>query len=116
MTDLDEFKRDRPCNRRRLLRYGALALPFILVGIPARAVARVGSVEDVKGEAFAELDAVRRTLDQAAPVFLADEVVTGVASRLGMRLGRGTTIRLCQQAPREIDGFCFHAGGEMTLR
>jgi FecR protein. len=88
MTDLDEFKRDRPCNRRWLLRHGALALPFILVGIPARAVERVGSVEDVKGEAFAELDAVRRTLDRAAPVFLADEVVTGAASRLGMRLGR----------------------------
>jgi hypothetical protein len=70
MTDLGEIKRDRPCNRRWLLRHGALALPFILVGIPARAVERVGSVEDVKGEAFAELDAARRTLDRAAPVFL----------------------------------------------
>ena len=116
MTDLDEFKRDRPCNRRWLLRYGAQALPFILVGIPARAVERVGSVEDVKGEAFAELDAVRRTLDQAAPVFLADEVVTGVASRLGMRLGRGTTIRLGEQARLKIDRFVVDAGGEMTLR
>jgi ferric-dicitrate binding protein FerR (iron transport regulator) len=116
MTDLDEFKRDRPCNRRWLLRYGAQALPFILVGIPARAVERVGSVEDIKGEAFAELDAVRRTLDQAAPVFLADEVVTGVASRLGMRLGRGTTIRLGEQARLKIDRFVVDAGGEMTLR
>src|SRR3981189_951541 len=98
MTDL-EIKRDRPCNRRWLLRHAALALPFILVGIPARpadrvraggGVARVGSVEDSKGEAFAELDAVRRALDRAAPVFLGDEVVTGVASRLGMRLRRAT--------------------------
>jgi len=38
-----------------------------------RAVERVGSVEDSKGEAFAELDAVRRALDRAAPVFLGDE-------------------------------------------
>jgi hypothetical protein len=83
MTDLCEIKRDRPCNRRWLLRHGALALPFILVSIPARAVERVGSVEDVKGEAFAELDAVRRALDRAAPVFLGDEVVTGVAATYG---------------------------------
>jgi hypothetical protein len=115
MTDLGEIKRDRPCNRRWLLRHGALALPFILVGIPARAVERVGSV-DVKGEAFAELEAARRTLDRAAPVFLGDEVVTGVASRLGMRLGRDTTIRLGEQARLKIDRFLVDAGGEMTLR
>jgi len=111
MTDLGEIKRDRPCNRRWLLRHGALALPFILVGIPARAVERVGSVEDVKGEAFAELEAVRRTLDRAAPIFLADQVVTGVASRLGMRLGRDTTIRLGEQARLKIDRFLVDAGG-----
>src|SRR5580704_16287229 len=117
MTDLGEIKRDRPCNRRWLLRHGALALPFILFGgIPAHAVERVGSVEDVKGEAFAELDAVRRTLDRAAAVFLGDEVVTGVASRLGMRLGRDTTIRLGEQARLKIDRFLVDAGGEMTLR
>jgi hypothetical protein len=116
MTDLGEIKRDRPCNRRWLLRHGALALPFILVGKPARAVERVGSVEDVKGEAFAEVDAVRRTLERAAPVFLGDEVVTGVASRLGIRLGRDTTIRLGEQARLKIDRFLVDIGGEMTLR
>ena len=115
MTDLDEIKRDRPCNRRWLLSHGALALPFILVSIPARAVERVGSVEDVKGEAFAEVDGGRRTLDRAAPVFLGDEVVTGVASRLEMRLGRDTTIRLGEQARLKIDRFLVGAGGEMTL-
>src|SRR5260221_8542419 len=116
MTDLGENKPDRPCNRRWLLRHGALALPFILVGIPARAVERVGSVEDVKGEAFAELEAVRRTLDRAAPVFLGDEVLTGVASPLGMRLGRDTTIKLGEQARLKIDRFLVDAGGGMTLR
>src|SRR5450631_362016 len=116
MTDLGEIKRDLACNRRWLLRHGALALPFILAGIPARAADRVGSVEEVKGEAFAELDAVRRTLDRAAPVFLGDEVVTGVASRLGMRLGRDTTIRLGEHARLKIDRFLADAGGEMTLR
>jgi ferric-dicitrate binding protein FerR (iron transport regulator) len=116
MTDLGEIRCDRTCNRRWLLRHGALALPFILAFSPARAVERVGSVEDVKGEAFAELEAVRRTLDQAASVFLGDEVVTGIASRLGMRLGRDTTIRLGEQARLKIDRFLVAAGGEMTLR
>jgi ferric-dicitrate binding protein FerR (iron transport regulator) len=115
MTDLGEIKRDRLCNRRWLLRHGALSLSFILAGIPAHAVERVGSVEDVKGEAFAELDSVRRALDRAAPVFLGDEVATGVTARLGMRLGRDTTIRLGEQARLKIERFLVDAGGEMTL-
>ena len=116
MTDLGEIKRDLAFNRRWLLCHGVLALPFILAGTPARAADRVGSVEEVKGETFAELDGGRRTLDRAAPVFLGDEVVTGVASKLGMRLGRDTTIRLGEQARLKIDRFLVDAGGEMTLR
>lgn len=116
MTGLGEIKRDRSCNRRWLLRHGALALSFILALRPARAVERVGSVEDVTGEAFAELESVRRMLNRAAPVFLSEEVVTGVASRLGMRLGRDTTVRLGEQARLKIDRFLVDAGGEMTLR
>jgi len=116
MTGLGEIKRDRSCNRRWLLRHGAVALPFIFVLRPARAVERVGSVEDVTGEAFAELEQVRRTLDRAAPVFLSEEVVTGVASRLGIRLGRDTTVRIGEQARLKIDRFLVDAGGEMTLR
>ena len=116
MTDLGEIKRDRPCDRRWLLRHGAMALPFILAGIPARAAERVGSVEDITGEAFAEIHTVRRTLDRAAPVFLGDDVVTGIASRLGMRLGRDARIRLGEQARLKIDRFLVDASGEMTLR
>jgi len=116
MTGLGEIKRDRSCNRRWLLRHGALALSFILALGPARAVERVGSVEDVTGEAFAELESVRRMLNRAAPVFLSEEVVTGVASRLGMRLGRDTTVRLGEQARLKIDRFLVDVGGEMTLR
>jgi hypothetical protein len=116
MTDLEEIKRDRSCSRRWLLRSGALALPYLLSGMPALAAEQVGSVEDVKGEAFAELGAVRRPLDRTGPIFLGDEVGTGVASRLGMRLGRSTTIRLGEQARLKIDRFLVDAGGEMTLR
>jgi ferric-dicitrate binding protein FerR (iron transport regulator) len=93
-----------------------LALPFILALRPAGAAERVGSVEDVAGEAFAELEQVRRTLDRAAPVYLSEEVMTGAASRLGMRLGRNTSVRLGEQARLKIDRFLVDAGGEMTLR
>src|SRR5215468_11921769 len=116
MTDIGEIKRDRSYNRRWLLRHGAPALPFILADISARAAEWVGSIEDVKGEAYAELDAARRALYQAAPVFLGDEVATGIASRLGMRLGRDTIVRLGEQARLKIDRFLVDAGGDMTLR
>ena len=116
MTGLGKIKRGRSCNRRWLLRHGALTLPLILALRPARAVERVGSVEDVTGEAFAELESVRHTLDRAAPIFLNEEVVTGVASRLAMRLGRNTTVRLGEQARLKIDRFLVDAGGEITLR
>jgi ferric-dicitrate binding protein FerR (iron transport regulator) len=116
MTRLGEINRGRSRNRRWLLRQGALALPFIFTLRPARAVERVGSVEGVTGEAFAELESVRRTLDRAAPVFLSEEVVTGVASRLEMRLGRDTTVRLGEQSRLKIERFLVDAGGEMTLR
>ena len=116
MTGFGEIKRDRSCNRRWFLRYGTLALPYILIFRPAHAVERVGSVEDITGVAFAELASVRRMLYQAAPVFLSEEVATGVASRLGVRLGRNTTVRLGEQARLKIDRFLVDAGGEMTLR
>ena len=115
MTGLGNIKRNRSCNRRWLLRHTALALPFVLAFGPARAVEQVGSVEDVTGEAFGEIESARRALDRAAPVFLTEEVETGAASRLGMRLGRNTTVRLGAQARLKIDRFLVDAGGEMTL-
>jgi ferric-dicitrate binding protein FerR (iron transport regulator) len=112
MTTSGEHSR----NRRWLLRHGALALPLALALRPAGAVEPVGAVEEVTGEAFGEIESARRTLDRAAPVFLSEEVVTGLASRLAMRLGRDTTVKLGEQARLKIDRFLVNAGGEMTLR
>src|SRR5215469_15767204 len=116
MNGPGEAKRVRSFDRPWLLRHGGLAVPFILALRPAWAVERVGLVEDVTGQACGELDSVSRTLDKTAPVFLSEEVVTGAASRLGMRLGRNTTVRLGEQARLKIDRFLVDAGGEMTLR
>jgi FecR protein len=77
---------------------------------------RAGSVEDIKGEAFAEAASERRRLAHAAPIFIADQVGTGSESRLGMRLGRDTTVRLGELARVKIDRFLVNAGGEITLQ
>jgi ferric-dicitrate binding protein FerR (iron transport regulator) len=116
MTTFSEIKGDHSRNRRWLLRHGALALPLALALRPVRAAESVGSVEEVTGEAFGELESAHRTLDRAAPIFLNEEVVTGLASRLAMRLGRDTTVKLGEQARLKIDRFLVNAGGEMTLQ
>jgi FecR protein len=115
-TDLREIERRRFGDRRWFLRHGVLALPLVLAVRPALAAEPAGSVEDVSGEAFAEAHAVRRLLERLAPVFLGDQVGTGAASRLGMRLGRDTTLRLGENARLRIDRFLLDAGGEVTLR
>src|SRR5579863_8204817 len=102
-------------DRRRLLRQAAWAASAMLPAPWANAAEPAGMVEDVRGEAFAEADSVRRMLAQAAPLFLNDEVGTGHDSRLGMRLGRDTILRLGQEARVKIDRFLVDAGGEITL-
>jgi len=77
---------------------------------------RAGSVEDIKGEAFAEAASERRRLAHAAPIFIADQVGTESESRLGMRLGRDTTVRLGELARVKIDRFLVNAGGVITLQ
>src|SRR5262245_64069726 len=113
--DSGKIKRNGLCDRRWFLRHGGVAVPLIFVALRAQGAERAGTVEDVKGEAFAEAAAVRRALDRAAPLFLGDTVGTGVESRLGMRLGRDTTIRLGEKARLKIDRFLVNAGGDVTV-
>src|SRR5262245_38786940 len=77
---------------------------------------QVGSVSDIEGEAFAEARAERRALYQASPCFINDVVATSRNSRLTLRLGRDTTLRLGQEARLTIDRYLVDAGGEITLQ
>jgi ferric-dicitrate binding protein FerR (iron transport regulator) len=97
----------------RLLGFGLVALSVTPRKSWAREVA--GSVEEIKGEAFAEAQNERRKLENAAPLFIADEVSTGAASRLALHLGKDTTVRLGELAHLIIDRFIENAGGELTL-
>jgi ferric-dicitrate binding protein FerR (iron transport regulator) len=76
---------------------------------------RAGAVETVKGEAFAQTDAARRALQAAAPLFVRDKIATGAESRLAMRLGRDTLLRLGERASITLDKFLIEAGGEISL-
>jgi ferric-dicitrate binding protein FerR (iron transport regulator) len=102
-------------SRRSILRL--TAVPFLLMIDPesVRGQVKAGTVEDVKGEAFVEKGSTRRALDRAAPIFINDTVVTAAASRLSMRLGSDTSLKLGERARLVIDRYLIKAGGEITL-
>ena len=103
-------------DRRWLLRTAVAAAIIVPRTAYAETAESVGSVEEVKGEAFAEAKAERRLLDRAAPLFINDLVGTGPDSRLTLQLGKDTTLRLGAQARLTIDRLLVNAGGEITLQ
>jgi hypothetical protein len=82
----------------------------------ASAAAEAGSVETVTGEAFAESAKLRRELAMQAPVFMGDLVGTGPQSRVGLRLGRATILKLGAEARVRLDRFIANAGGVLELQ
>jgi hypothetical protein len=102
-------------NRRSVLRLAVLPIALALArGAQAEDHQKAGAVEEVKGEAFAEKGSQRRVLEQATPLFIRDMVGTGAASRLTMRLGRDTTLKLGERARIVIDRYLVDAG-EISL-
>ena len=105
----------RLLDRRLLL--GAIGMAML---VPDAAYAQrgepVGSVEDLKGEAFAEARAQRRALERAAPLFINDLVGTGSDSRLPCSSARIRRFGSAREARLTIDRFLVNAGGEITLR
>ncbi len=90
----------------------ALASPSI-----ARASSiNAGHVNDLLGDARAELLAARRQLAQGEIVFIGDTIFTGLASRIGLKIGEATQIRLGPEARLKIDKFIANAGGTLTLQ
>jgi hypothetical protein len=103
-------------DRRGLLSVaiGAI-LPALKIGASS-AAEEVGSVQEVKGEAFAEADGRRRNLDRSAPLFLKDTVGTGPEARLVLHLGSATTLQLGASARLTIDRFLLNVGGNISLQ
>ena len=108
--------RGRRITRRVCLAAAVLApLNLVIRQAGAQSTQRAGAVETVKGEAFAQTDAARRALEATGPLFVRDKVGTGADSRLAMRLGRDTLLRLGERASITLDRFLIEAGGEITL-
>ena len=105
-------RRPIPILTRRaiLLAAGTAVLPTSVPGDPAPA----GVVERVRGEGYVE-GAERRTLAATAPVFVGDLVCTGRESRMDLKLGTQTLIKLGADARLKIDRFLVNAGGELVL-
>jgi len=116
MTDRYEPTSAPPLDRRTILRAAvggaAILLPRCM---PARAAAAVGTVEEVKGDAYKEIGSEHRRLDRAAPLFINDLVGTGAGSRAALHLGRDTIVYMGEEARLTIDRYIVEAGGEITL-
>jgi FecR-like protein len=89
---------------------------WAITGVPkAGAADSAGQVEDLKGNAFADSSQQHRALDRASPIYVGDRVSTGASSRLTMRLGTDTTIKLGENTQLVIDKFLPESGGEISL-
>jgi ferric-dicitrate binding protein FerR (iron transport regulator) len=74
-----------------------------------------GKVDEAIGLVTAEGRDSPRPLSPQATVFVGDTVATGNASKLGMKLGRETELRLGELARIKIDRYLVNAGGAIQL-
>ena len=100
-------------TRRRALLIGA-ALTLAGGSLEAEE-SLAGTIEALRGDAFAEGPKPRRTLQPKAQVFIGDMVETAVNSALTMHLGKATFVKLGALAKFRIDNFVVDAGGTFDL-
>jgi hypothetical protein len=103
----------RPLSRRRVLVIGAAAA--LAGGSAAAEEPPAGTVQALRGDAFAEGPKPRRALQPLAAVFVGDVIETAVNSALTMRLGKATVVKLGALAKFRIDNFVVDAGGTFDL-
>lgn len=103
-------------GRRGFARLALGAAASLLTLPEALASEKAGKVEEVFGQAMAELRRSRRALGLGESVFVGETVATGEASRMAMTVGEATTIRLGPEARLKIDRFILNAGGVLTLQ
>jgi ferric-dicitrate binding protein FerR (iron transport regulator) len=81
----------------------------------AAAMTAAGKVVAVRGAAVAEFEGQNRSLSVGGDVYIRDLVSTGSDSRLGLRLGQGTSLRLGANTRLKIDRYVVDAGGDFEL-
>jgi hypothetical protein len=96
------------------LRTTLCVLAIILPHAVAAAEA-IGEVAGSRGNAFLLRDAGNEVAAKGAPVLLDDTALTGDESRLDLRLGQATRLRLGANAKLKIDRFIAGRDAEITL-
>lgn len=99
-------------------RRGALFVGAGAVLLPWQAAAQTmaGSVETLTGTCVAQRAAARHVLQLNSQVLIGDLVETGKESRVGLRLGMATQLKLGAEARIRIDRFIVNAGGVLELQ
>lgn len=118
----DEFQDEAQIDRRSTLAmigWGAatIAAGLFLPAAPIHAAGpqSAGQVDYLKGGATAVNDGALRELAERAPVFLREVVKTQAKTRMGLRLGSRTRLKLGENAQVRIDKYVIDAGGEIDL-
>jgi ferric-dicitrate binding protein FerR (iron transport regulator) len=99
---------------RRSMLLGAFALTVAGTS-PGLALVRVGAVMSAAGSAFLERSASRVPAAGGADVLLDDLALTGEDSRLDLRIGRATRIKLGSRSQLRIDRFVAGASADVEL-
>jgi ferric-dicitrate binding protein FerR (iron transport regulator) len=101
---------------RRFLLYSIVFLCWYCsqTGLSARPRA-IGIVAELRGQALAELNDKRRSLNFNSSVFLGDRLRTAEDSRLAVLLAEKTKLRLGANTTVTVDKFIADAGGELAL-
>lgn len=95
---------------------GVAAALFTVPALAQPRPAPIGLIEEIRGEAFAELAGVRRALAAKGEIHVGDLLSTGDNALLVMKLGPATTIKLGAQARLKIDRYLADAGGEFDMQ
>ena len=118
----DNLQNDSLLDRRAALTRVAQNMAMITAGLflPttnlfSASLPTAGQVEFLKGGATALGNGDLRELAERKPVFIGDVVKTQVKSRMGLRLGARTTLKLGENAQVRIDKYVVDAGGEIDL-
>ncbi|MBF0422089.1 MAG: cadherin domain-containing protein [Magnetococcales bacterium] len=69
----------------------------------------VGSVTQLRGLAFAEMDKEKRVLDEGAPIFQGDRIVTGSKARLILKMADDAVIALGEDSEFLVQQYTFKA-------
>lgn len=110
-------RRERLLTRRAILQAGTL-LAGSLAASPLFAQANptpIGTVEEIRGEAFVETGGGRRQLQPNAPIHVGDLLSTNRDARLVLKLGPATTVKLGGGSRLKIDRYLADTGGEFDM-